>query len=174
MASWRTSNSCPGTHLLPGVFHPVREWVPGEEVEVGDDGVAFPFELLGEADGDPAAGRDEMGGVLRNALKKLPRGEREAVELQLDEQKSKHLATFKEGDFFGEVAMVDQHPRSATVRAGDEGVTVLRIPYHKLETLMDRNHHIGYVILRHVSEALCERIRSTNVQVRDTFTWGRF
>ena len=96
------------------------------------------------------------------------------IDLQLDEQKSKHLATFRPGDFFGEVAMVDQHPRSATVRAGEDGVTVLRIPFHKLETLMDRNHHIGYVILRHVSEALCERIRSTNIQVRDTFTWGRF
>lgn len=96
------------------------------------------------------------------------------IDLQLDEQKSKHLATFRPGDFFGEVAMVDEHPRSATVRAGEDGVTVLRIPFHKLETLMDRNHHIGYVILRHVSEALCERIRSTNIQVRDTFTWGRF
>ena len=96
------------------------------------------------------------------------------IELQLDDQKSKHLATFAAGDFFGEVALVDQHPRSATVRAGKEGLTVLRIPYHKLAPIMERNHHIGYVILGHIAEALCERIRATNVQVRDTFTWGRF
>jgi CRP/FNR family cyclic AMP-dependent transcriptional regulator len=96
------------------------------------------------------------------------------IELQLDEQKSKHLATFKEGDFFGEVALVDKEPRSATVRAGEAGLTCLRISFNKLETIMDRNHHIGYVIIKHIAVALCERIRATNVQVRDTFTWGRF
>lgn len=96
------------------------------------------------------------------------------IELQLDEQKTKHLASFTEGEFFGEVAMVDRQPRSATVRAGKSGLTVMRIPYAKLDNIMERNSHIGYVILSHISQALCERIRATNVQVRDTFTWGRF
>ena len=92
----------------------------------------------------------------------------------IDDQKTKHLASFNEGEFFGEVALVDNHPRSATVRAGKNGATVLRIPFTKLGNIMERNSHIGYVILTHISNALCERIRATNVQVRDTFTWGRF
>ena len=72
------------------------------------------------------------------------------------------------------MALVDREPRSATVREGDEGLTVLRIPYNKPETIMDRNHHIGYVVLKHISSALCERIRAANVPVRDTFPRGRF
>ena len=116
----------------------------------------------------------EQGGKDRDVYLVIDGSAEVEIELQLDDQKSKHLATFKPGDFFGEVALVDREPRSATVRAGDEGLTVLRIPYSKLETIMDRNHHIGYVVLKHISSALCERIRATNVQVRDTFTWGRF
>jgi CRP-like cAMP-binding protein len=96
------------------------------------------------------------------------------IDLQLDEQKSKRVAKFGPGDFFGEIALVDHEPRSASVLAGDDGLKALVIPHEKLETIMDRNHHVGYVVLKHISNALCERIRAANVQVRDTFTWGRF
>jgi CRP-like cAMP-binding protein len=106
-----------------------------------------------------------QGGVERDFYL-VVRGAAEAdLESQLDEQSSRHLATFGEGEFFGEFALIDNEPRSATVRAGKTGLTCLRISFNKLETIMDRNHHVGYVVIKHIATALCKRLRSTNIQV---------
>jgi CRP-like cAMP-binding protein len=94
------------------------------------------------------------------------------AEIATDGQR-RHLATFTPQQFFGEIAMVDHEPRSATVKAGSNGLTALRIAHTKLEAIMENNHHIGYIILRHIAAVLCERIRATNAQAGDTITWGQ-
>ena len=67
---------------------------------------------------------------------------------------------------FGEVALVDSVPRSARALAGDE-VTVLEISNEDLRRVMEAEPRIGYVILQNLATILCDRLRSTNLLLRN-------
>jgi len=62
------------------------------------------------------------------------------------------IATMKEGDFFGEIALVTKMPRTATVTASSD-VDVLVITERAFDSLMQNTPEIG----RAVAEALMER-----------------
>ena len=64
-----------------------------------------------------------------------------------------HINTMKEGDFFGEIALVTKMPRTATVTATTD-VNVLVITEHAFDALLKRSPEIG----RCVAEALAERV----------------
>jgi CRP-like cAMP-binding protein len=61
--------------------------------------------------------------------------------------------TMKEGDFFGEIALVTKMPRTATVTATSD-VDVLVITEREFDSLLKKSPEIG----RSVAEALAERI----------------
>jgi CRP-like cAMP-binding protein len=61
--------------------------------------------------------------------------------------------TMKEGDFFGEIALVTKMPRTATVTATSD-VDVLVITEREFDGLLKKSPEIG----RAVAEALAERI----------------
>jgi len=61
--------------------------------------------------------------------------------------------TMKEGDFFGEIALVTKMPRTATVTATSD-VDVLVITEREFDNLLKKSPEIG----RSVAEALAERI----------------
>jgi CRP-like cAMP-binding protein len=63
------------------------------------------------------------------------------------------INTMKEGDFFGEIALVTKMPRTATVTATSE-VDVLVITERAFDTLLKNSPTIG----RGVAEALAERV----------------
>jgi CRP-like cAMP-binding protein len=63
------------------------------------------------------------------------------------------INTMKEGDFFGEIALVTKMPRTATVTATTE-VDVLVITESNFDALLKRSPDIG----RSVAEALAERV----------------
>ena len=63
------------------------------------------------------------------------------------------INTMKEGDFFGEIALVTKMPRTATVTATTD-VDVLVITEHDFDALLKRSPEIG----RGVAEALAERV----------------
>ena len=63
------------------------------------------------------------------------------------------INTMKEGDFFGEIALVTKMPRTATVTATTD-VRVLVINERDFATLLKNSPEIG----RNVAEALAERI----------------
>ena len=67
---------------------------------------------------------------------------------------------------FGEVALVDSVPRSARALARDE-VTVLEISHEDLRRVMEAEPRIGYVILQNLATILCDRLRSTNLLLRN-------
>jgi CRP-like cAMP-binding protein len=64
--------------------------------------------------------------------------------------RGKQLATFGPGDFFGEMALVDQGPRSATVTA-DGKLSLLVLGEREFASLMDNVPTVGKKILRGVA-----------------------
>lgn len=65
------------------------------------------------------------------------------------------LAVHSDGEFFGEMALLDEGPRSATVRA-IEPTTVLEISRPDFETLLYKAPVLAYRILRELSSRLRE------------------
>jgi CRP-like cAMP-binding protein len=65
------------------------------------------------------------------------------------------LAVHSDGEFFGEMALLDEGPRSATVRAL-EPTTVLEISRPEFETLLYKAPVLAYRILRELSSRLRE------------------
>jgi CRP-like cAMP-binding protein len=63
------------------------------------------------------------------------------------------INTMKEGDFFGEIALVTKMPRTATVTA-TSNVDVLVITERAFDNLLKKSPEIG----RSVAEALAERV----------------
>jgi CRP-like cAMP-binding protein len=64
-----------------------------------------------------------------------------------------------EGQIFGEMALVDRGPRSATVKAASERTTILVIKRNDFDRICDTNHHLGYVVMRNIAADLSFKLR---------------
>ncbi|MDB5269134.1 MAG: hypothetical protein JWP58_2174 [Hymenobacter sp.] len=71
------------------------------------------------------------------------------------------LATFGPGDFFGELALLDAEPRSATAAALSE-VLAFRIDQEDFYDVMEERAEV----LRNILRMLCQRIRAQNEKMR--------
>ena len=67
------------------------------------------------------------------------------------------------GQIVGEMALVDQGPRSATVRALNTPTVVQVIPKAAFDALCERNTTIGYKVMRNMAADLSFRIRHRNL-----------
>lgn len=76
------------------------------------------------------------------------------------------LTELRQGQVFGEVALVDQGIRSATIRVSQENTQVLRIPRQRLMLLCDTYPELGYRLMKNVAADLAFKIRSTDLTVR--------
>ena len=72
------------------------------------------------------------------------------------------LATFGPGDFFGELALLDAEPRSATAAALSE-VLVFRLDQEDFYDVMEERGEV----LRNILRLLCQRIRRQNEKMRE-------
>jgi len=79
------------------------------------------------------------------------------------------LAQFGRGDFFGEVALLDDGPRSASAVAR-EGSQLVGLMKPDLFDFMDRNPAAGIKIILRLSQVLAERLRRTNEELRQMRT----
>jgi CRP-like cAMP-binding protein len=75
------------------------------------------------------------------------------------------------GDVFGEVALIDDMPRSADVVA-ELPCDVVAIPAEDLRTLMATRPEVAAVIFGHICRVLCRRLREATLQV-DALLWTR-
>ena len=75
----------------------------------------------------------------------------------------------KPGMPFGEVALIDEKPRSATVRAQESSEVVL-LPAEELRALMYERPALGLVVLRNLARVLCSRVRASNQQIAALLT----
>lgn len=74
------------------------------------------------------------------------------------------VARIKPGGVFGEIALLDDRPRSATVMA-ETDVKLVKFSAENIRALLDNHCHISTVILRNIGRVLCERLRSANLQI---------
>jgi CRP-like cAMP-binding protein len=71
------------------------------------------------------------------------------------------LAVLKEGDYFGEMALIDNFPRSAHAIANTD-IEVLAIYKVELDYILNMDHELGYKLLWKFTETLSKRLRETN------------
>lgn len=74
------------------------------------------------------------------------------------------VARIKPGGVFGEIAMLDERPRSATVHA-ETPTRLAHIPANELRALMDAYPDMAVKLLRNLGRTLCGRLRSANLQI---------
>ena len=66
------------------------------------------------------------------------------------------------GEHFGEISLVDGKPRSATVRAGDDGLRTFGIPAWEFTGLLKERPELTRALL----DNLCARIRSVEATIQ--------
>lgn len=76
------------------------------------------------------------------------------------------LAELQDGDFFGELALLDEAPRSATAVA-KKPCTLLCFFKPELLDIISRNPKLGGKILFRLAWTIGERLKSTNEQIRE-------
>lgn len=69
------------------------------------------------------------------------------------------INTLEPGTCFGEMAVLDGLPRSASIRTSKETV-VLRMPQGKFKELLDNDHIIAYKLIKHMAILLASRQRT--------------
>jgi len=76
------------------------------------------------------------------------------------------IAELRQGQIIGEVALVDQGLRSATVSVSQDGTYLLRIPRNRLMLLCDTYPELGYKIMKNLAADLALKMRNTDLTVR--------
>ena len=85
----------------------------------------------------------------------------------------RHIATLKPGQIAGELAMLDSGLRSADLRAGPEGATVLTLERERLLTLCEDDPTLGTRVLWNISNAMALRVRFILFQLQSALQKAR-
>lgn len=75
------------------------------------------------------------------------------------------LAVLKSGDYFGEMALIDDVPRSADAIANGD-VTLLRIDREDFNNLIFKNKELAYKLLWVFVKTLSSRLRNTDERLK--------
>ena len=81
------------------------------------------------------------------------------------------IVTLREGQTFGEVALVDQGLRSASVRGAADNTRLLMIARQKLLTLCESYPDLGYRVMRNVAADMAFKIRNSDLAIREQLLW---
>jgi CRP-like cAMP-binding protein len=76
---------------------------------------------------------------------------------------SKVIVNLGTGQTVGEMSLVDQGPRSATVRAINTPTIVQVIKEKDFESLCNKNTRIGYIVMRNIAADLSFRLRQRHL-----------
>jgi CRP-like cAMP-binding protein len=82
------------------------------------------------------------------------------------EQTPRTIVHLGAGQMFGEMALVDRGPRSASVNAASDPTRVLVINHDDFEQLCEQNHHLGFVVMRNIAADLSFKLRHRHLTGR--------
>ena len=77
------------------------------------------------------------------------------------------IATLRQGQSFGEIALVDNGLRSASARSASKNTKLLKISQKKLIQLSEIYPELGYKIMYNLATDLAQKIRSTDMRLRE-------
>lgn len=75
------------------------------------------------------------------------------------------LAFLERGDYFGEMGLIDNKPRSADAKADARGAVVLVIPRHVLEGILDINKVSSLRLLKLLCSLVARRLRELDEKI---------
>ena len=84
---------------------------------------------------------------------------------------SETIATLREGQSFGEIALVDQGIRSASARAGSDGTCLLLIRRDRLLPLCNSAPEMGYRIMYNLALDLAQKMRNADFRIREALLY---
>jgi CRP-like cAMP-binding protein len=73
------------------------------------------------------------------------------------------LVFLGQGQVFGEMALLDQGYRSASVRATTDGCRLYLLDYQKFKDLVTANQQIGFIVMRNLAGDLAFKLRHRNL-----------
>jgi SulP family sulfate permease len=85
--------------------------------------------------------------------------------MPLSNSLSHHLATFGRGDFFGEVAFLDNAPRSASAIAFTD-TDLFVLSRKRFDVLAEEHKKLAINLMEGVARILAIRLRQTNTELR--------
>lgn len=75
------------------------------------------------------------------------------------------LVNLGSGQIIGEMALIDQGPRSATVRAISDPTIVQVIRREDFDALCEQNTRIGYIVMKDIAADLSFKLRQRNLTI---------
>ena len=78
------------------------------------------------------------------------------------------IAVLRRGQSFGEIALVDEGVRSATVRAAQKGTRIISLAREKIMELCEDHPELGYRLMYNLAADLAMKIRNTDMRIRET------
>lgn len=118
-------------------------------------GLAAQAVEISYADGDAIIREGDAAGVLYVVV---------AGKVQVQTFNGDLIARLGEGAVIGEVALFEASARTASVVA-DGNCTVARFDAPVMEAWMDAHPATGVKVLRNLGRTLCQRLRSSNIQL---------
>jgi len=112
----------------------------------------------------PPRGRICSRGDTGDEIFFVRRGRVEAL-LPLEGGKRHHLATFCQGDFFGEMAFLDREPRSADVSAVT-ATDLYSLSRERFDALVKTNPALGGRVFEQLAYAVSKRLRVADTELR--------
>jgi CRP-like cAMP-binding protein len=82
------------------------------------------------------------------------------------------LAIMGRGDYFGEMALIDEKPRSADARAHDDGAVVLAIPSEALRNILDPGKVSSLRLLKILCGLISKRLREIDDKLVSWFIFS--
>ena len=83
------------------------------------------------------------------------------------------IAILRRGQSFGEIALVDEGLRSATVRAAQKNTRLLILERARVMLLCDTYPQLGYRLMYNLAADLAMKIRNTDLRIRETLIYGK-